>query len=404
MIEIYKNDASRGCENSSPEGGILFDATTKTVITIFQSNVISNATTGLHLWQSESRDAGLTWTAVHPLIIPSLTAADVTSKTHVPPGSGIQLRASGSKFPGRLMVVLILQAGCTEDVVLYSDNGGASWEMSRTRLPNNGEAQVAELAANEIIFDGRSKKGNKRGVASSDDGGETFFNRRFVADKTSGVSCLASLLALPVPVPTRTDLAAVPTPSPPPTGQCSPSAYLQNTTTKQSGGTILQQFLTTSADECCAGCANLTSCGAWTLATAHHGDHKPTTCYLLSALTTPTKRCAWCTSGLSGTPPPPPPSPTPPAPGMLAPLLFSHPAGTDRTKGVVLRSDDGAKTWTEMASATPEAPSSTFGYSSLTVLEGGGVGLTYEAGASSCTADTSACNIMYRNVTVQRGI
>ena len=72
-------------------------------------------------------------------------------------------------------------------------------------------------------------------------------------------------------------------------------------------------------------------------------------------------------------------------------------------------STDGAATWTKAASATPENPTVMFGYSSLTLLPAGarssmlsgsvrvGVGLTYETAGASCTVDTSACRIMYRN-------
>ena len=72
-------------------------------------------------------------------------------------------------------------------------------------------------------------------------------------------------------------------------------------------------------------------------------------------------------------------------------------------------STDGAATWTKAASATPENPTVMFGYSSLTLLPAGarssmlsgsvrvGVGLTYETEGASCTVDTSACRIMYRN-------
>jgi hypothetical protein len=383
ITEIHKNNASEGC-GGSPESGIFFDSTTSTAITIFNSNSIGNSTTGLTLWQSESTDAGLTWSTPHPLIIPSLTAEDVHDKTHIPPGGGIQLRAG--KHQGRLLVVLILEAHCTEDVVIYSDNSGASWEMS-TRLPHNGEAQLAELAADQVLFDGRSSEaGNKRGVALSTDGGATFGALHFTDDATSGVSCLASLLAIPL---TNTTVAST-------TPQCSPSTYMKNASAKQSGGSILKQMFTTLADDCCAACRSLAKCGAWTLATAHNSEpKKKTTCYLMSALTAPTTSCAWCTSGISSTPPPPP-SPA----GNISSLYFSHPSDTDRTKGVVLRSNDGARTWTKFASATPEEPTRKFGYSSLTLLQGGGVGLTFETSGDSCTAATSACNIMYRNVSV----
>ena len=104
----------------------------------------------------------------------------------------------------------------------------------------------------------------------------------------------------------------------------------------------------------------------------------------------------------------------------VSPLLFSHPSGENRTHkagrnaGVLLRSDDGAQTWREVGSATPEDPSRKFGYSNLNwnslmprVLAGQdsdgsrgrlSVGLTDETEAEGCdpALESSACQIIYR--------
>jgi sialidase-1 len=194
IIEIKRNPVGM---SGSPEGSAVFDALTNTTIAIWRSDV-SNATTGLGLWQAESADAGVSWTTPHPLVVPRLLPKDVTSSSHIAPGGGIQLHAPGTKHAGRLLNVLILQGNCREDVVIYSDDGGATWEISSTRLPNNGEAQIAELGADQLIFDGRSKlAGYPRGLATSVDGGATWRDIRFTNDTTSGTSCLASLLAVP---------------------------------------------------------------------------------------------------------------------------------------------------------------------------------------------------------------
>ena len=88
---------------------------------------------------------------------------------------------------------------CQQDAVIYSDDAGQTWHLSRTRLPDNGEAQLAEVGVDEVLFDGRSDKGSyDRGVALSTDAGETFGAVRFADDASSGVSCLASLIALPL--------------------------------------------------------------------------------------------------------------------------------------------------------------------------------------------------------------
>ena len=106
-------------------------------------------------------------------------------------------------------------------------------------------------------------------------------------------------------------------------------------------------------------------------------------------------------------------------------LLFSHPSHTNRSAGVLLRSDDDAvrtrptpptgpkkvapltaallqETWTEVSSATPENPSAMFAYSNLNSLPEEdsaklSVGLTYETGDPGCTALSGACKIVYRS-------
>eukprot|EP01044_Picomonas_judraskeda_P015170 COSAG03_NODE_2509_length_2687_cov_2.403014_2_plen_153_part_00 len=73
--------------------------------------------------------------------------------------------------------------------------------MSETALPHNGEAQLAEVRKPDgsaaILFNGRTnKEGNRRGVAWSYDGGQTFTSVKFAEDLSAGVSCMASMLSL----------------------------------------------------------------------------------------------------------------------------------------------------------------------------------------------------------------
>jgi hypothetical protein len=200
MVEIKRNPVGMP---GSPEGGAVFDSRTNTTIAIWASDV-SNATTGLKLWQTESKDAGKSWSTPHPLNVPRLLPSDVTDGSHLAPGGGLQLQAEGSKHLGRLLMVLILQSSCKEDVVIYSDDGGVTWALSDTRLPNNGEAQLAELGADHLLFDGRSSlPGFPRGLATSYDGGKSWKGLKFVHDTSSSTSCLASLLAVPAKQPAK---------------------------------------------------------------------------------------------------------------------------------------------------------------------------------------------------------
>ena len=167
-------------------------------LTVFQLDNVSNASTGLRLWQAETKDFGASWTAPHPFVIPQLHADNVTAGTHIAPGNGIELQ--NGPYAGRLLAVLI---HATQDVVVYSDNGGRSWQMSETPLPQNGEAQLAEVHTSHhaarkqtaIVFNGRTGS-TKRGIAWSYDNGVTFTDTRFAQDLTGGTDCMASILSL----------------------------------------------------------------------------------------------------------------------------------------------------------------------------------------------------------------
>jgi hypothetical protein len=120
-----------GFKNESPEGCSIYSARHQRVLTIFQLDNVSDASTGLRLWQSETDPAGLTWTAPHPLIVRGLRRENVTSGTHIAPANGIELQHG--PHAGRLLNVLILELSCTLDAVIYSDDGGALSPRGRWR-------------------------------------------------------------------------------------------------------------------------------------------------------------------------------------------------------------------------------------------------------------------------------
>ena len=183
-----------GYDTASPEGTELFSSMHGVVLTIFQLDNVSNATTGLRLWQAETDTSGISWTAPHPFVIPGLHADNVTDGTHMAPGNGIELQHG--PCAGRLLAVLILAA---PDVVVYSDDGGESWQLSDTPLPG-GEAQLAELRTPDgrtaVIFNSRLKSPHKRGVAWSRDCGRSFTDIREADDLTGGTSCDSSIISL----------------------------------------------------------------------------------------------------------------------------------------------------------------------------------------------------------------
>lgn len=119
MVELGRVDPGA---HVSPEGASFYHTETRTVLAMWLSSRASNTDTGLRLWQANSIDLGLTWSAPAPVMIHGLSAANVTANTHIAPDSGIELQHGPHK--GRLLHVLILISGNGLDVVIYSDDVG----------------------------------------------------------------------------------------------------------------------------------------------------------------------------------------------------------------------------------------------------------------------------------------
>ena len=86
-----KHPSHVGYDTPSPEGSELYSQKHQSVLTIVRLDNISNASTGLRLWQAETDISGISWTEPHPFILPELHADNVTDGTHMAPGNGIEL-------------------------------------------------------------------------------------------------------------------------------------------------------------------------------------------------------------------------------------------------------------------------------------------------------------------------
>jgi len=79
-------------------------------------------------------------------------------------------------YPGRLVFVGHYGA-YTDDIVYYSDDGGATFNVSSTPLPKMDEAVIAELDNGTLLLNMRNDHVNAcacRGISSSQDGGATW--------------------------------------------------------------------------------------------------------------------------------------------------------------------------------------------------------------------------------------
>jgi hypothetical protein len=103
-----------GYDVPSPEGSEVYSRAHGRALSIFRLDNISNASTGLRLWQAETDNSGVSWTDPHPFVIPDLARANVTPGTRMAPGNGIELEHGA--HAGRLLAVrktAVIEAPCS---------------------------------------------------------------------------------------------------------------------------------------------------------------------------------------------------------------------------------------------------------------------------------------------------
>eukprot|EP00043_Microstomoeca_roanoka_P014138 m.139278 g.139278 ORF g.139278 m.139278 type:complete len:179 (+) comp15940_c0_seq5:958-1494(+) len=121
--------------------------------------------------QSVSTDYGLTWSP--PVSLNNFLNAVVPSD--VGPGVGLQLSPQ-SKYAGRLL--FIGHHGAYEyDSVWFSDDGGQTYQLSKTNFTSMDEAQLVELPDGRVLANMRNDHINNcscRAISISEDGGASF--------------------------------------------------------------------------------------------------------------------------------------------------------------------------------------------------------------------------------------
>jgi sialidase-1 len=196
-MQVVWDDAENTCGNPCP----VVDARTGTIWLLLTHNlgrdteamIINGTSKGTRtVWVMKSDDEGATWSK--PVeITKSVKKSDWTWYA-TGPGVGIQLRS------GRLVVPCDNQVAGSkvqQSHVIFSDDGGQTWRLGGVVGPQCDESQVVELQDGSLLLNMRSyRRGNRRLVAISKDGGQTFSQP--VADRQLiEPICQASILAYP---------------------------------------------------------------------------------------------------------------------------------------------------------------------------------------------------------------
>jgi sialidase-1 len=125
-------------------------------------------------WVRTSTDDGATWSEPRQLTGLSDPSWRVVS---FGPGQAIVTRWGNDTAPaGRLIVpgwYSVDGTPGTGSFVIFSDDGGTTWQRGGLPQPGTTESQVLELADGTVVLDAR-REGGRRAVYHSTDGGETW--------------------------------------------------------------------------------------------------------------------------------------------------------------------------------------------------------------------------------------
>jgi sialidase-1 len=195
--EVVWDEADNTCGNPCPvvdtKTGTIWLLMTHNFGTDTEAAIVGGRGKGIRtVWVTSSTDDGHTW--AKPTEITKDVKKPGWTWYATGPGVGIQLRG------GRLLIPCDSKSDggkVRESHVIYSDDGGQSWKLGGVVGPDCNECQAVELADGSVMLNIRTyRANNRRLVAISPDGGETFSKP---AEDNALVEpvCQASILRLP---------------------------------------------------------------------------------------------------------------------------------------------------------------------------------------------------------------
>jgi sialidase-1 len=196
-MQVVWDDGDNTCGNPCP----VIDAKTGTIWLLLTHNIGSDTESaivggkskaGRTVWVTSSTDDGLTW--AKPTEITKDVKKPEWTWYATGPGIGIQLKS------GRLLIPCDSKSEggkVRESHVVFSDDSGKTWKLGGVVGPHCNESQAVELADGSVMLNMRTyQANNRRMVAISKDGGETF--TKPVEDKALiEPVCQGSILRLP---------------------------------------------------------------------------------------------------------------------------------------------------------------------------------------------------------------
>ena len=189
--QVVWADGKNTCGNPCP----VVDQTTGTIWLLATHNlgedhekeIIAGRSKGTRtVWVTHSDDDGVTW--AKPREITSVVKKAGWAWYATGPGNGIQIKQG--PHAGRLVVPcdFIAKPGVSDrasSLAIYSDDHGATWNAGQPVKPARfNESQIVELDGGRLLLNMRNhpiadQKEYFRGVAISQDGGETFGEAHF---------------------------------------------------------------------------------------------------------------------------------------------------------------------------------------------------------------------------------
>lgn len=193
--EIYKNNELLTVYQRADDSTYT---TTQVPMKVFYRDSVLQLYNTSYLMQVYSDDGGVSWHT--DKIISGMVKPENSTYFITGPGCGIQLK-TGVHADRILIPVYYGINGVSSTAVIYSDNGGTTWNLG-TKIPVTygiSEAALTEMPDGSVKIFARNtaSSGGKYIVATSTDGGETWIDAKSaLGDNAAGVNSQISALRL----------------------------------------------------------------------------------------------------------------------------------------------------------------------------------------------------------------